>query len=441
MRRSADVREFDVAIVGAGAAGAIAARALARAGRTVVVLEASERVGGRMRNVDDPRALGPIELGPEFVHGRPAVTYDLMREFGGTVVEGAGSAFVHRGGALEAADDDPFDAATELLSKALDRDADESIDDLLARVARSPEARDARTWTRRLVSGFDAADPARASARAIALEWTGDASADGSQSRPLGGYGPLVAHLARSLGRDRVTLRCATRARRIVRDPGGVTIDAIERGLPRSFRARRAIVAVPHGVLRAPAGADGALAFEPPLPAATLAAIASIEMGPVHKIVLRFSHPFWETLCDGAFRDGAFFNGDGAFPTLWTQFPVRGNTLTAWAGGPAADALAGMPADERTRTALACAGRYFGDPAATDAAFEAAYAHDWQSDPLYRGAYSYALVGGENARAALAAPVDGRLWFAGEATASAGEGGTVAGALESGLRAARAILG
>jgi monoamine oxidase len=88
---------------------------------------------------------------------------------------------------------------------------------------------------------------------------------------------------------------------------------------------------------------------------------------------------------------------------------------------------------------LACAGRYFGDPQATRAAFARAYAHDWQLDPFARGAYSYVLVGGEAAREALAAPVDGMIWFAGEATA-AGEGGTVAGALQTGMRAAREIL-
>lgn len=99
-----------------------------------------------------------------------------------------------------------------------------------------------------------------------------------------------------------------------------------------------------------------------------------------------------------------------------------------------------MGARRRTSLALACAGRYFGDAAAVENAFECAYAHDWQRDPFARGAYSYVLVGGERAHEALAAPVGGKLWFAGEATAGGSEGGTVAGALQSGLRAAREIL-
>ncbi len=67
------------------------------------------------------------------------------------------------------------------------------------------------------------------------------------------------------------------------------------------------------------------------------------------------------------------------------------------------------------------------------------YAHDWQRDPYARGAYSYVAVGGADARERSRAPVDGVLFFAGEATAPASEAGTVAGALESGERAAREV--
>jgi monoamine oxidase len=89
--------------------------------------------------------------------------------------------------------------------------------------------------------------------------------------------------------------------------------------------------------------------------------------------------------------------------------------------------------------ALACAARYFGDPEAAYDAFETAYVHDWQRDPFARGAYAYVTVGGEGAPDDLARPVDDTIFFAGEATAADGEIGTVAGALASGVRAARAL--
>jgi monoamine oxidase len=69
--------------------------------------------------------------------------------------------------------------------------------------------------------------------------------------------------------------------------------------------------------------------------------------------------------------------------------------------------------------------------------FEGAVMHDWGRDSFARGAYSYVTVGGRNARGVLAAPIDGTLFFAGEATSTDGQGGTVNGALETGERAAR----
>ncbi len=74
------------------------------------------------------------------------------------------------------------------------------------------------------------------------------------------------------------------------------------------------------------------------------------------------------------------------------------------------------------------------------ARLEAAWLHDWQEDPCARGAYSYVTVGGGRARRALAAPLRDTLFFAGEATDYEGEHGTVAGALRSGVRAARELV-
>ena len=73
--------------------------------------------------------------------------------------------------------------------------------------------------------------------------------------------------------------------------------------------------------------------------------------------------------------------------------------------------------------------------------FQAASLHNWQTDPFARGAYSYVLAGGTSARKALARPLLGTLFFAGEAADADGElAGTVAGALQSGERVAREVL-
>jgi monoamine oxidase len=115
---------------------------------------------------------------------------------------------------------------------------------------------------------------------------------------------------------------------------------------------------------------------------------------------------------------------------------MRAPLLTAWAGGPKAERLTGRSSAALVRDALASVAAVFGARAAE---LVCAYVHDWAQDPYARGGYSYVLAGGEGARAALAAPLRGTLYFAGEAT-DADEAGTVAGALRSGVRAARQIL-
>jgi monoamine oxidase len=131
----------------------------------------------------------------------------------------------------------------------------------------------------------------------------------------------------------------------------------------------------------------------------------------------------------------AFFHSPRAdFPTFWTPLPMRTPLFTAWAGGPKAAQLTGKSRRLLVAKALADVHRIF-----PDARLAAALAQDWHQDPYARGGYSYVLVGGQGARAALAAPLSDTLYFAGEAT-DMDEAGTVAGALRSGARAAREML-
>jgi monoamine oxidase len=154
------------------------------------------------------------------------------------------------------------------------------------------------------------------------------------------------------------------------------------------------------------------------------------------KAALRFDDSFWER---GHPRVGFFHSPGAAFPTFWTQFPRHAPFLIAWAGGPKADALHGLTSDAVARRAIAGLDGIFGRAARVESRLQSVRVQDWRADPFARGAYSFVRVGGEGAREALAAPVAGRLFFAGEAT-DAGQAGTVAGALESGKRAARELL-
>jgi len=184
-------------------------------------------------------------------------------------------------------------------------------------------------------------------------------------------------------------------------------------------------------------GASG-LEFEPELPESKRKAVAKIEMGDAVRVLLKFRSPFWERIRNGRYRDAGFFRFPGQpFPTYWTELPVRSDLLVAWVGGPKATALSGASPSEVIDRALSGLDALFGEPALVRAEFERGFTHDWSRDPFARGAYSYVAVGGGDARLSLAAPVDDTLFFAGEATAHDGQGGTVNGALETGERAAR----
>ena len=401
------MRSLDVIVVGAGAAGLAAASRLAKAGRSVLVLEARDRIGGRCwtRRMDGVGA--PVELGAEFIHGRPRATLDLLRAAGVPGVDSRRTQRLLRNGKL--LEIDGFGEAQKATrAHALLRRKDLSFAELLS-TQRLPRL--TMSLARMMVEGFDAADPERVSARDIVEEWSHALSA--SQMRPQGGYGPLLQTLVapgvKFLFRKRVgTIRWT---------PGAVEVDGI--------RARQVVITLPLGVLQA-----GDVRFDPdPGKARPLAQLAS---GPVIRVAMRFAEPFWEKRCP----EVAFFHSlEAAFPTLWTPLPMRAPLMTAWAGGPKAARLAGLPEEALLRHALASLRSVLGRVPRP----RSFLVQDWQADPLSRGGYSYVLVGGQGARASLARPVHDTLFFAGEAT-DAEEAGTVAGALRSGTRAATEIL-
>ena len=326
-----------------------------------------------------------------------------------------------------------------VIGRAGDLAHDLSVEDFLRGLpGEGPAADRERRYTRMLVEGFDAADPRRAGIRALAEEWSsGESGQTAEQFRPLGGYAHLLRTLHGALDSARVQLRLATPAHALRREPGGIVADATTAdGTPLCVHARVAIVTLPAGVLNA-----NALRFEPELPPDKRDALARIIMGPVTKLVLQFRDAFWERPANGRYRDGAFFHrAEAAFPTFWTMLPLRTPLLVAWAGGPKADALAQRDEAALVAIALDDLRALFGTEIDPRDEFETAYSHDWQHDEYSRGAYSYLAVGGGDARARLAAPVDGVVFFAGEATAPASEAGTAAGALQSGERAAQEAL-
>lgn len=431
--------EFDAIVIGAGAAGLSAARALAARSLRVAVVEARNRAGGRAFTIPMARALTPAELGAEFIHGVGAQTLELLREDGTAAVDLGGEAWVRDAGGRLQPEEDDFTSAAAIFEAAESLPRDESVETFLRRFEADESQRQRSRAARRFVEGFDAADPAIASARAIAHEWR--SGVDTRSARPIGGYGRMFERLKLTCETAGVSLLFSAAVRRIVWQRGAVTVEATgASGRDERLDARAAVVTLPAGVLQGEPG-DAGVSFDPQLPSVKGESLNKIVSGDVVKVALWFRTAFWEEIAAGRYRNAAFFRCEPApFAVYWTQLPVRTELVVAWTGGPGASALRGVPPEELIERARDGFGSMLGEAARASAEFEAGFTHDWTADPYARGAYSYVAVDGEDARAALAQPVDDTLFFAGEATSTDGQGGTVNGALQSGERAAAELV-
>ena len=428
--------DFDIAVIGAGAAGLCAAAELATAGCSVVLLEARDRFGGRIYTHSGSGAPYPIELGAEFVHGVAPVTKQLLRAAGVVMVDATGTRFTRRDGQLSDAHDD-FREVERLLQEAASMPQDESVAQYLKRRGGAFE-RETIEMVRMMVEGFDAADPQDASVKAIAEEWSGG-SIEG-QERPLGGYAALITHLVRQLDSSRVRVMLSTCVEAVDWGGSGVQLTGRHASGPIALRAHRAVVTVPVSLLKEQLVGGGRIRFDPPLQAKK-DALQGLALGHVIKVVLQFRRAFWEELHHGRLRDAGFMHAPAAsFPTLWTLLSLRLPLLTAWIGGPQAQRLSSLGGDEVSRQALHSVAQFLDvSEASVLDELVAVHTYDWSADPWSRGAYCYLMVNGQKAPALLAQPLRDRLYFAGDATNS-DPTGTVEAALASGREAARAVL-
>jgi monoamine oxidase len=413
---------MEVAIIGAGMAGLAAARVLHAHGVACEVFEATDRLGGRARDLADHPGVLPIELGPEFIHGRPPSTLSLLHaaRVGFDPTRG-GHYRRHQGCVVPVGD--IWERFGSLLAAAARQRHDESARAFLERQQLSPE--DIQMFEL-FVEGFYAAPLGDVSIQSIAEDHSGAAGDDPPQSRVRGGYGVLVAWLVDQL--RGVPIHTSSIVTAI--DWTGPHV-AIEHGLGTAI-AERAIVTLPVGVLRA-----DTVALRPGL-GEHARALDQLAMGQVVKLVLCLEDAVWH---DYAPRDLGFVHGgETGFPTYWLRSAIDAHQITAWAGGPHATALAGKNIVQIVDAALDGFAALIGMPhSKLAAAVRHHHMHDWAADPFALGAYSYTRVGGGEAAALLARPLDGRIWLAGEATDTDYEG-TVAGAIASGTRAAEQIL-
>jgi monoamine oxidase len=441
-----------VVIVGAGIAGLAAAVRLSEAGIPVIVLEARKRIGGRIFTQRDPASDAPIELGAEFIHGRPPEILNLLPASEIEEVEGENWCVT----AQSLSPCNFFSQVDAILEAMNDSIPDESFLTFLKRKFpnRSDEAGldEAKRHAIGYVSGFNAADPGLVGVHWLVEEMRAEEKIEGHRAfRSRNGYADLLDVFHKKIARHNVAIQVGTVVESIVWKPGGVQVKAYSDSGSSTFTAPQVLVTLPLSLLKT-SQEIGSVEFIPPLPQKKIDSLDKLEMGKVIRIVLRFRQRFWDAISGpqiGKPGDGGktlsemsfLFSDDESFPTWWTSMPKKHPLITGWAAFRFAEKSSGQVQATVVQQALRTLSGLLGTSMQDlESWLDNAYLHDWQSDPFSRGAYSYGKVGSDGAQQALAAPVENTLFFAGEATDTSGNNGTVHGAIASGYRAAEEII-
>lgn len=433
-----NVSIMDVIIVGAGAAGLIAAKKLAESGFKVCVLEARARVGGRIYTIYNSAFTTPIEGGAEFIHGNLAVTLDLLKEAGIETEEIRGDVWEITDGKWKQ-ENNYFESAELVLKRLQELKEDISIAQFLEKYFDDEKYKKLRKSLTSYVEGYYSGEISKTSSLAFLEECL---SEDEQQYRPTEGYGRMIGYLADTIKKYEGVIQLSTIVKEIRWQREKVEI-VDSKG--KIYVAKKAVITVPLGVWTAGENGEGSIRYAPALPQ-KMESAKQMGFGSVIKILLCFNSIFWEdeqvkkqTHVDTSQLHMAL--SDLPIPTWWTQVPKKLPLLTGWLSGPGAEKMKNDADETIVEKALCSVSTIF--RVRIDLLKENLVVWkvlNWTSDPFTRGSYSYSTMETNEARKILIEPVEDTLFFAGEALYEGAEMGTVEAALTSGIKVASQIL-
>ncbi|MFI5172842.1 MAG: flavin monoamine oxidase family protein [Chitinophagales bacterium] len=422
--------DTDIIIVGAGAAGLMAGRELAKKGYKIILLEARGHIGGRIYTFKENEFPVKAETGAEFIHGNLETTLNLLNEGGISYSIARGKMFRVKNGKIKK-DNESMEYWREVERQLNDLKEDITVDAFIDKFFSGTQYLTISNSIKGFVEGFDSAETKFASTFAFKREWLGNGEED--QYRVEGGYSKLVQFLADEINKNAGTIFLSQVAKEINWSNNNVIITTNNN---EKHKAKKVIITVPPPILLNEGA--GQIRFVPPIDN-KINAIQQLGFGEVIKILLYFKGPFWEEH-QLKLRKMGFLFTEEQIPTWWTQHPEHSGLLTGWLAGPKAAAIKNEPDEKIMQLAILSLTNTF--------EFSESYIQDqlldkkicnWSNDPFTMGAYAYETLTSKNARNILMEPVEATIYFAGDALYNGDSMGTVEAALVSGKNVAEKV--
>lgn len=418
----------EIIVIGAGAAGLMAARELAKAGKKVIVLEARDRIGGRILPLDEAKLGFPAQGGAEWVHGEAPITKALAKEIGLTLIPDEGEVWSTRSGELA-----PYESFIrehpQLKEKLAALKEDIPIAEFLEKNFSAESDSYFKNSVLQMVQGYEAADPQKMSTFALRESWLGKKD-KWDDHRIKEGYGPLIDFLKNECEKygAKIHLNIEVCGVELLLSHLKIHIKSGE-----AFESEKVIVTVPLPVLK-DIDFNSELQEKKDL-------IPNIGFGHVIKVIINFKIRWWEHVQGKDLSKMSFLTCNEKFLTWWTQYPLINNVLVGWMAGPEAEKHAHKSNEELLDLALESISRVCGfDLNNLKKEILHSEVFNWSGDKFTRGAYSYTTYTMGDTRERLALPFGDKIFFAGEALFSGDGTATVEGALGSGLETAQKIL-
>lgn len=402
--------DADVIVVGAGACGLMAGYELSKAGKKVLILEARDRIGGRVYPLSVERYGYPAQGGGEFVHGEAPHTHALIKSAGLSYIPMNGTRWSSRNGEIESSKSSTENLhgnqdVSYMKEKLKELKEDISIQEFLDKYLGDERFNELRQIVIGMVEGYDAADPKKISTFTLRSDWLSSIEKPWIQGRIKEGYGALLNYLLEEIksNNGKIILNSPVSDIEILKDYA-----IVKTAEKTTYQSLKVIVTVPLPIIER-------INFIPPI-LEKINASKKIGFGDVIKILIKFRERWWENILEGKFSKATFFLTKGTISYFWTQYPQLEPVITGWASGPVVAQISDYSEEKIIDMAVETLSNTFKiDKDYLKNLIVLAQVFNWRVDPYSLGAYSYSTIETEDAHKELSEPVHNTIYFAGEA--------------------------